>query len=943
MNQQVKAGLAAVRDFLSGRSGEARAAQSADKTTREHVAEELLTAMRSVEGATGEPSETDSTDAVAEGGSARQDEARERARHLYFEHGYFDEAVETLRGATAPAERVAAAQALGIAGSQRATAHLIAAVFDDDSEVRAAAEKALQQIGDSPLSAVPPARKLEIEEITEAVAVEEKQTEETPMATAEQTINVVAEVAEPDSPPKAISHPKTRHEPHVRSKSKEPATAKAKFIEPQVTPERRALVDDPSVPEQEKELLKQEQAAWNNIEQLQQQLLAVAADLTASHNEAQWRAEREKKLREEAATRLREEEALRKQADEEAEQRRAKEREALAAEEAARAHAEAEARRLAEEESRLWIDASGLRAAAQGAARKRNQLETARHEAALMAELAEAQRARDEAHNRHTANVERLQREEEKLRKATEEAASRRVEVEAARSRAELEAEKLVEARSRMQAAEEARAKAEVERAQIEAELHQRVEAEERRLADARRHAEEEQIRLEEAARTHKEAEEKRLAEMESARERAEREHQERVAREQEIATQIDKLRFADAEVRKRITEAEARKSTAEQSFRLVADKVQRLETEAHAAAVEEEQIRGKLESARRNAANEAQARANQEKRIKEEIEMFRRLEDEERPRLEALMLQRASAEARLHEARERARVEEEARSQAEEQALKLAESRRLQPEPASFDTVEDVAPVASFANVSPIETIQPAPVQEEADLPAAERHEVPPAIASYLHSVDPYKRAAAVAELARSHAADAFALIARSFDDHSPHVRNAAARALRKLEPHKTVDLFNRAIEEGNEERRHAIGSAIAESGVAAESIENLVGESREEIHNALSVLFVMAKAGEVTPLVQAVEEHQNEEVCRAAIKLLTLSGNSEAGDAALQRRLMGVPASRQKPATAQHNEIPDFRLRIAEVEVKRALGQHGENKQQPSDSHRSASSNNE
>jgi hypothetical protein len=47
------------------------------------------------------------------------------------------------------------------------------------------------------------------------------------------------------------------------------------------------------------------------------------------------------------------------------------------------------------------------------------------------------------------------------------------------------------------------------------------------------------------------------------------------------------------------------------------------------------------------------------------------------------------------------------------------------------------------------------------------------------------------------------------------------------------------------------------------------------------------MAKTGEVTPLVRAVEEHPDVEVRRAAIKLLNLSGQSEIADAAAKRRL--------------------------------------------------------
>ena len=45
VNQQVKARLSAVRDFLAGRSGEARLAEADDEKAREIVKAELLAAM----------------------------------------------------------------------------------------------------------------------------------------------------------------------------------------------------------------------------------------------------------------------------------------------------------------------------------------------------------------------------------------------------------------------------------------------------------------------------------------------------------------------------------------------------------------------------------------------------------------------------------------------------------------------------------------------------------------------------------------------------------------------------------------------------------------------------------------------------------------------------------------------------------------------------------
>ena len=65
------------------------------------------------------------------------------------DHGYFDDTVQKLRTATAPEQRAAAALSLGVVGSKRGTPHLIAAMFDADSEVRDAAEEALAEMSNA--------------------------------------------------------------------------------------------------------------------------------------------------------------------------------------------------------------------------------------------------------------------------------------------------------------------------------------------------------------------------------------------------------------------------------------------------------------------------------------------------------------------------------------------------------------------------------------------------------------------------------------------------------------------------------------------------------------------------------------------------------------------------------------------------------------------------
>jgi hypothetical protein len=394
-----------------------------------------------------------------------------------------------------------------------------------------------------------------------------------------------------------------------------------------------------------------------------------------------------------------------------------------------------------------------------------------------------------------------------------------------------------------------------MERSQLEAELNQQVEAQQRLLEEIRRHGEEERARLKEELRLGAEKEQQRLAELEVMRTRAEVESKALAEKEQLILGQIESRRVTDADTRRRIEDAEVRRRAADDAYRLIAEKAQRVEAESHARAKEEERMRAKLEAELRNASIEAQSRAEQEKRIREEIEIFRRLEEEERPRIEEATLQLADAEARLQERKDRLPVEAESRAVAEEEFVTVGDHQASVAEKATVPEVNE-----RFASVASDEVAASV---------------VAPTIASYLNSVNPYKRAAAVVELARSGSPDAFSRIVPFFDDHSFHVRNAAARALRKLEPDRTVDLFNLALEEASADRKRNIGAAIAASGLATEAINNLASESREETYNALSILFVMAKTGEVAPLVHAVAEHGDDEIGKAVSKLLTLSGH--------------------------------------------------------------------
>lgn len=150
-----------------------------------------------------------------------------------------------------------------------------------------------------------------------------------------------------------------------------------------------------------------------------------------------------------------------------------------------------------------------------------------------------------------------------------------------------------------------------------------------------------------------------------------------------------------------------------------------------------------------------------------------------------------------------------------------------------------------------------------------------------------PQKRIDALDRLARSRDSQAFELITSAFDDLCPDVRKAAAHALYELDAESAAQSFARAVDEGTPDRRRNIGVALHASGLAQRAIDDLVGDSRTAAYNALCLLFVMAKTGEIEPLLQAIEGHTSVEVRCAAVRLLTLNGQSEAAAEAAKRRL--------------------------------------------------------
>jgi HEAT repeat protein len=94
------------------------------------------------------------------------------------------------------------------------------------------------------------------------------------------------------------------------------------------------------------------------------------------------------------------------------------------------------------------------------------------------------------------------------------------------------------------------------------------------------------------------------------------------------------------------------------------------------------------------------------------------------------------------------------------------------------------------------------------------------------------------------------FDQIAELLDDPSAAVREKAVRDLYEIDADRAATLVNDALRDGSPEERRRIGSALADSGLLYEAIDDLMAENHEHCYSAFSLLFLVAKAGVVEPL---------------------------------------------------------------------------------------------
>jgi HEAT repeat protein len=121
------------------------------------------------------------------------------------------------------------------------------------------------------------------------------------------------------------------------------------------------------------------------------------------------------------------------------------------------------------------------------------------------------------------------------------------------------------------------------------------------------------------------------------------------------------------------------------------------------------------------------------------------------------------------------------------------------------------------------------------------------------------------------------FEQTAELLDDPAAEVRQKAVRDLYEMDADRAATLVNDALRDGSPEERRRIGSALADSGLLYEAIDDLTAEDHENCYSAFSLLFLVAKAGVVEPLRTVIEKNPSVDLSLAIIRLLATSGEPE------------------------------------------------------------------
>ncbi|HYG82873.1 MAG TPA: HEAT repeat domain-containing protein, partial [Pyrinomonadaceae bacterium] len=140
----------------------------------------------------------------------------------------------------------------------------------------------------------------------------------------------------------------------------------------------------------------------------------------------------------------------------------------------------------------------------------------------------------------------------------------------------------------------------------------------------------------------------------------------------------------------------------------------------------------------------------------------------------------------------------------------------------------------------------------------------------------EPTVRSAAVTSLGEIEHESIFAPVVMAFGDEAREVRAAAARSLSRMSFDR-AEGYVRLIESADHETLRRVAEACVKAGMVAQAIDRMISEDRRLAYESFSLLSLLAKAGEVEPMLTAIAEHGEVNVRLALIRLLGTTAQPE------------------------------------------------------------------
>ena len=100
----------------------------------------------------------------------------------------------------------------------------------------------------------------------------------------------------------------------------------------------------------------------------------------------------------------------------------------------------------------------------------------------------------------------------------------------------------------------------------------------------------------------------------------------------------------------------------------------------------------------------------------------------------------------------------------------------------------------------------------------------------------------------------------------------STAARTLSSLHFDR-ADAYVRVTDSTDTETLRRVAGACISTGLVAQAVDRLASEDRHQAYEAFSLFTLLARADETEPIIDAIENHKDEEVRLCAVRVLNLA----------------------------------------------------------------------